>query len=218
MNKYFSKKSRQSTGANPSRRDNGRRLCAAEWARFCGRHSCADAIEKYIKSKKYIIAKAFFLSKEKWNSEPELVEKAEKQNKGRRASNAVVGFSSPATSSTPGGKGRRDSMGWIQRHLSLKRKTTVRTEKRQSLSLHVELQVAAIAGSAPVLVRSSSNSKQGRSCDLKNFHLEKASQDVLAFCSILSKEVPKSRPVLPSIFLTTGDCQQLEIFTNSSAT
>ena len=59
-------------GANPNRRDYGRGLCAEEWARFCGRHACADAIAKYIRSKKYFFKKTFFMTKEKWNSEPDL--------------------------------------------------------------------------------------------------------------------------------------------------
>ena len=97
-------------GASPNRRDYGRRLCAEEWARFCGRHSCADAVAKYIRSTKYFFTKTFLLAKDKWKSEPDLVQLAD------------------AAGSTSGGgrnkapAARRDSGGWIQRHLSLKRK------------------------------------------------------------------------------------------------
>jgi len=92
-------------GANPNRRDNGRSLCAEEWARFCGCHNCADAIAKYIRSKKYFFKKTFFqLSKEKWTSEPDL----------------LAGKSSSAEKSRAGGG------GWLQRHLSLKRKKSSR--------------------------------------------------------------------------------------------
>jgi len=93
-------------GASPNRRDYGRRLCAEEWARFCGRHSCADAIAKYIRSTKYFFTKTFLLAKDKWKSEPDLLQLA-----------------SPAGSTSQHHKvARRDSGGWLQRHLSLKRK------------------------------------------------------------------------------------------------
>jgi len=94
-------------GASPNRRDYGRRLCAEEWARFCGRHSCADAIAKYIRSTKYFFTKTFLLAKDKWKSEPDLLQLA-----------------GPAAGSTGGQhkSTRRDSGGWLHRHLSLKRK------------------------------------------------------------------------------------------------
>lgn len=95
-------------GANPNRRDSGRSLCAEEWARFCGCHNCADAIAKYIRSKKYFFKKTFFqLSKEKWTSEPDL----------------LAGKSSAEKSRGGGGGG---GSSWIQRHLSLKRKKSTR--------------------------------------------------------------------------------------------
>ncbi|ESO02236.1 hypothetical protein HELRODRAFT_161480 [Helobdella robusta] len=153
-------------GANPNRRDNGRRLCASEWARFCGRYSCADSIEKYIRSKKYFIAKTFFLSKDKWKSEPDLVVDTNKRNnKNRRGSNVVdaVAVSNACQNNSSGStegthnKGRRDSFGWLHRHLSMKKKPPVKNQKRQSLSLYLELQIAAIAGSVPMLIRSSSS-------------------------------------------------------------
>jgi len=97
-------------GASPNRRDYGRRLCAEEWARFCGRHSCADAIAKYIRSTKYFFTKTFLLAKEKWKSEPDLLQLANPSG-------------SASTSSTSQHKtARRDSGGWLHRHLSLKRK------------------------------------------------------------------------------------------------
>jgi len=92
-------------GASPNRRDNGRRLCAEEWARFCGRHSCADAIAKYIRSTKYFFTKTFLLAKDKWKSEPDLLQLA-----------------GPGAGSSQHKPTRRDSGGWLQRHLSLKRK------------------------------------------------------------------------------------------------
>jgi len=95
-------------GANPNRRDSGRSLCAEEWARFCGCHNCADAIAKYIRSKKYFFKKTFLqLSKEKWTSEPDL----------------LAGKSSAEKSRGSGGGG---GSSWLQRHLSLKRKKSTR--------------------------------------------------------------------------------------------
>lgn len=41
-------------GANPKLRDNGRQLCAEEWARFTGRHECADEIAKFTKTKGFL--------------------------------------------------------------------------------------------------------------------------------------------------------------------
>ncbi|XP_061184652.1 ankyrin repeat domain-containing protein 33B-like [Saccostrea echinata] len=41
-------------GANPKLRDNGRQLCAEEWARFTGRHECADEIAKFTKTKRFL--------------------------------------------------------------------------------------------------------------------------------------------------------------------
>ena len=91
-------------GASPNRRDYGRRLCAEEWARFCGRHSCADAIAKYIRSTKYFFTKTFLLAKDKWKSEPDLLQLDSTSSGGHHKA------------------ARRDSGGWLQRHLSLKRK------------------------------------------------------------------------------------------------
>lgn len=123
-------------GANPNRRDSGRKLCAEQWARFCGRHSCADAIAKYIRSKKYFFTKTFLLSRDKWNSEPDLA--------------------SPKSKT-------RDSGGWIQRHLSMKRKKPARQKDRPSAaSLHIELSTStARTGSAPMLVMGSPGTDAG---------------------------------------------------------
>lgn len=41
-------------GANPKLRDNGRQLCAEEWARYTGRHECADEIAKFTKTKRFL--------------------------------------------------------------------------------------------------------------------------------------------------------------------
>ena len=91
------------TGASPSRRDSSRRLCAEEWARFCGSHSCAASINKYIRSKKYFFKKTFFLSK--CSSDPELA-RVLKEERGQG--------------------------NWIQRHLSLKKKPQRKAVQDQS--------------------------------------------------------------------------------------
>ena len=85
------------TGANPTRRDEGRGYCAQEWAKFCGRQTCAEAISKYLHSKKYILKKTFMMSREKWNSEPDLMSRRSRS-------------------------GDRGKGNWIQRHLSFKKK------------------------------------------------------------------------------------------------
>ena len=36
-------------GASPARRDFGRGYNAAQWARYCGRHMCAESIEKFVR-------------------------------------------------------------------------------------------------------------------------------------------------------------------------
>ena len=85
-------------GANPNRRDHGRGLCADEWARFCGRQPCSDAIVKYVHSKKYLFKKTFMMTREKWSSEPDLTSESRKQ------------------------KHQAPSGNWLTRHLSFKRK------------------------------------------------------------------------------------------------
>lgn len=37
-------------GASPARRDFGRGYNAAQWARYCGRHMCAESIEKFVRT------------------------------------------------------------------------------------------------------------------------------------------------------------------------
>lgn len=133
-------------GANPNRRDRGRGLCAEQWARFCGCHNSAEAISKYIHSKKYFFKRAFLMSKDKWSSEPELASR---------------------TKTADDAKSRRDGGGggnWIQRHLSLKRKSSKsssaagKKDGTGPASLHGESpsssSVAATnrSGSAPLLI------------------------------------------------------------------
>ena len=116
------------SGANPNRHDHGRRLCAEEWARFCGRHNCADAISKYIRSKKYFFKKTFVLSnlREKWSSEPDLAEASRKsRNTDKSRSN------------------------WIGRHLSMKRKKRPGMEERD---ITAPLGEAARSSSSPLLI------------------------------------------------------------------
>jgi len=115
-------------GASPNRRDYGRRLCAEEWARFCGRHSCADAIAKYIRSTKYFFTKTFLLAKDKWKSEPDLVQLA---GPAARSTGSAGGAGQQKAAVT-----RRDSGGWIQRHLSLKRKKQQQPPPPQVSSMH----------------------------------------------------------------------------------
>ena len=87
------------TGANPNRRDYGRGLCAEEWARFCGRTSCAEAITKYVHSKKYFLKKTFILTRDKWSSEPDLVPSSRKSRDGDKVKGS-----------------------WLSRHMSIKKK------------------------------------------------------------------------------------------------
>lgn len=56
-------------GSNPTLKDHGRGLRAEQWARFCGRHACADTIEKF--SRHRLIDKTSC----RWGSEPELATK-----------------------------------------------------------------------------------------------------------------------------------------------
>lgn len=122
-------------GASPNRRDHGRRLCAEEWARFCGRHACADAVQKYIRSTKYFFAKTFLLARDKWKSEPDLLQLQEPAagsptvtTAGEEQAEVDCITESPSITSSTSAiistarrakDDRRDSGGWIQRHLSL---------------------------------------------------------------------------------------------------
>ena len=38
------------SGASPVRRDFGRGFTASQWARFCGRYTCAESIEKFVRT------------------------------------------------------------------------------------------------------------------------------------------------------------------------
>lgn len=49
-------------------RDTGRGLRAEQWARYCGRYTCADVIEKYARSQ--LLSKT--ASYGNWGGEPEL--------------------------------------------------------------------------------------------------------------------------------------------------
>ncbi|RUS86728.1 hypothetical protein EGW08_005518, partial [Elysia chlorotica] len=42
-------------GADPKLRDSGRKLCAEEWAAYCGRRDCADAIAKFSNTKSFYL-------------------------------------------------------------------------------------------------------------------------------------------------------------------
>ena len=42
-------------GADPKLRDHGRKLCAEEWAAYCGRRDCADAIAKFSNTKSFYL-------------------------------------------------------------------------------------------------------------------------------------------------------------------
>ncbi|XP_076458400.1 uncharacterized protein LOC143292101 [Babylonia areolata] len=45
-------------GADPKLRDYGRKLCAEEWARYCGRKDCADVIAKFSNTKRFCLLRA----------------------------------------------------------------------------------------------------------------------------------------------------------------
>ena len=38
------------SGASPTKRDFGRGLTAAQWSHYCGRHVCAESIEKFVRT------------------------------------------------------------------------------------------------------------------------------------------------------------------------
>lgn len=54
-------------GANPTLRDNGRKLRAEQWARYCGRYVCAEVIERFARHR--LLEKTTSCG---WGSEPEL--------------------------------------------------------------------------------------------------------------------------------------------------
>ena len=119
------------SGANPNKRDYGRRFCALEWAKFCGRQQCSEAIQKYLNSKKYFLKKTFMLSR--WNSEPDLPSQKEKDK--------VQG-------------------NWIQRHLSFKKKkrrnlSSNESEESESPSPESPLRDDKRTSSSPILITTS---------------------------------------------------------------
>ncbi|KAH9498315.1 Ankyrin repeat domain-containing protein 33B, partial [Bulinus truncatus] len=63
-------------GADPKLRDQGRKLCAEEWAAYCGRRDCADAIAKFSNTKSFYLksveAERTSQRLERSNSLPEL--------------------------------------------------------------------------------------------------------------------------------------------------
>lgn len=61
-------------GSSPSEIDYKRQLRAEQWARFCGRHSCAELIEKWSRARN--LDKVLFTSKD--------------QNVGRARANSTV--------------------------------------------------------------------------------------------------------------------------------
>ncbi|XP_025082740.1 neurogenic locus notch homolog protein 4-like [Pomacea canaliculata] len=59
-------------GADPKLRDHGRKLCAQEWARYCGRKDCADAIAKFSNTKRFCLKSRFTAGLERSSSLPDL--------------------------------------------------------------------------------------------------------------------------------------------------
>ncbi|XP_076313412.1 ankyrin repeat domain-containing protein 33B-like [Tachypleus tridentatus] len=64
------------SGANSLLRDPSRKFCSLDWARFCGRQSCVEILEKFMKT---TVGKACLAnqqkiggSKDKWSSDPDL--------------------------------------------------------------------------------------------------------------------------------------------------
>ncbi|XP_067137373.1 ankycorbin-like [Centruroides vittatus] len=62
-----------SAGANPNLCDPRRQYCPLQWARFCCRYSCAEAIEKFMKTNnKTFLHNKLFSTSNKWSSDPEI--------------------------------------------------------------------------------------------------------------------------------------------------
>ncbi|KAK0091856.1 hypothetical protein PV326_002616 [Microctonus aethiopoides] len=116
-------------GANPTLRDYGKGLKAEQWARYCGRHVCADNIERFSRHK--------FMEKNscRWGSEPEL------------AAKVLQGKIMPASTSPP----QIQSSG-----LRSKIKRVFKSSSSdKSFSLVSQLTNAALCASTPVLPKSS---------------------------------------------------------------
>ncbi|KAK3083238.1 hypothetical protein FSP39_017521, partial [Pinctada imbricata] len=76
-----------SIGANPKLRDNGRKLNAEEWARFTGRHDCADEIAKFTNTKRFLFNRSSKKVQARSSSVPDLTicsEKSEKEKVTQR--------------------------------------------------------------------------------------------------------------------------------------
>ncbi|XP_050418548.1 ankyrin repeat domain-containing protein 24 [Patella vulgata] len=59
-------------GADPKLRDHGRKLCAEEWARYCGRKDCAEAISKFSNTKRFLQRSRLAQATERCSSVPDL--------------------------------------------------------------------------------------------------------------------------------------------------
>jgi len=68
MSLYARPSRRWVSGASPTMRDTGRGLRAEQWARFCGRYNCADAIEQLARNR--LLERT--TSYGRWGSDPEL--------------------------------------------------------------------------------------------------------------------------------------------------
>lgn len=115
-------------GASPLLRDHGRGLCALEWARYCSRPSCADIIDKFMKSSNFTVTSPVRTSKEngsdKWSSEPNL-----------QCPGILVG--SPETKE-----------GWLKQKI---RKAFKHDPSKKSYSLVSELTSTALLASSPLV-------------------------------------------------------------------
>ncbi|XP_005113445.2 homeobox protein 4 [Aplysia californica] len=77
-------------GADPKLRDTGRKLCAEEWAAYCGRRDCADAIAKFSNTKSFYLksreAERCNARLERSNSLPDMVKAPGTKPQHKRAS------------------------------------------------------------------------------------------------------------------------------------
>ncbi|ESP01760.1 hypothetical protein LOTGIDRAFT_172407 [Lottia gigantea] len=63
-------------GADPKLRDYGRKLCAEEWALYCGRKDCSEAIAKFSNTKRFIQRNKLCQGNERCSSVPDLASDA----------------------------------------------------------------------------------------------------------------------------------------------
>ncbi|KAK3928395.1 Ankyrin repeat domain-containing protein 33B [Frankliniella fusca] len=82
-------------GASPTLRDTGRGLRAEQWARFCGRHVCAELIERLARQRLLDRGTAYG----RWGSEPELQVALGRVQQARAAAAAQQQQQQPASSS-----------------------------------------------------------------------------------------------------------------------